>query len=82
MGEQLAEHVGQPLPPEGQEGDVVGGAVLERGGECARVTAARLTHERDALVEGRDALEDGRGVVERAPVHHDQVPVGEGLCLQ
>ena len=37
VGEQRAQHVGQPLPAQGQEGDVLGGAVLERDVERAGV---------------------------------------------
>ena len=61
---------------------MVGRAVLEGDVEGAGLAAARLAHQRDAVVEGRHALEDGCGVVQRASVHGDEVPVGEGLGLQ
>ena len=82
MRDQRAQHVGQPLTAQGEERDVLGGAVLERDVEGAGMAAARLAHDGDAVVEGRHALQDGGGVVEGAAVDGDEVPVGEGLRLQ
>ena len=82
VGEELAEHLRQPLAAQGEERDVVGRAVLECGVERTCVPAAGLADERDAVVEGGHPLQDRRRVVQRAAVHRDEVPVGEGLRLQ